>query len=262
MTDLIMFMGQSNMAGRGDSAKAILCPIEAGWEYRPVTAPDTLFPIAEPFGRQENRPGGIDDKDKKSGGLVSAFAESYYRQCGRQLIAVSASEGGTSIAQWLERLLPDALSRLKQAKAFMEKQGTPPERILVIWCQGETDADHDLSAEQYSESFLKIWRQLKAAGAEHCFVIQIGHFNYLLHPEGRNGADGETLDRRYGVIRQAQQQLCESREDLTLAASLEPYLQLMKDSFHYHQEAYNQVGEEAGRAAGLWREQHDRSVQG
>ena len=60
--DLIMFMGQSNMAGRGEAAKAPVCLEEAGAEYRAVTAPDCLCPVREPFGADENRKFKINDE--------------------------------------------------------------------------------------------------------------------------------------------------------------------------------------------------------
>ena len=50
MTDLILFAGQSNMAGRGEAEAAQPCPPSVGMEYRAVTAPDRLVPIAEPVG--------------------------------------------------------------------------------------------------------------------------------------------------------------------------------------------------------------------
>lgn len=37
---LIMFMGQSNMAGRGTAEQAPAVPDGTGYEYRAVTAPD------------------------------------------------------------------------------------------------------------------------------------------------------------------------------------------------------------------------------
>lgn len=87
--DLVLFAGQSNMAGRGCAAEAAPCPEEAGWEYRAVSAPDALYPIGEPFGRHENVPGALDDGEKKTGSMVSAFAAAYYRLSGRRLVCVS-----------------------------------------------------------------------------------------------------------------------------------------------------------------------------
>ena len=41
--DLIVFAGQSNMAGRGDAEDAPECLPGAGYEYKAVSAPEDLF---------------------------------------------------------------------------------------------------------------------------------------------------------------------------------------------------------------------------
>ena len=57
--DLLFFMGQSNMAGRGEAALAPVVAPGMGYEYRAVTDPDTLHPLEEPFGVNENDPAGV-----------------------------------------------------------------------------------------------------------------------------------------------------------------------------------------------------------
>lgn len=56
--DLMVFMGQSNMAGRGEAEEAVQCPEEAGREFRAVSDPTRLYPVREPFGKEENHPSG------------------------------------------------------------------------------------------------------------------------------------------------------------------------------------------------------------
>lgn len=254
MTDLILFAGQSNMAGRGEAELAQLCPAAAGLEYRAVTMPQRLVPIREPFGRCENREGGIDDHEMKSGSLVSAFVNAYSQASGRSVVAVSASQGGTSTAQWLEYLAEDAARRLEDALAFLNSRGAAPAHVLVAWCQGETDGDHAVTKETYIRNFERIWEMLRKAGAQQCGLIQIGHYNYKGYPCAPDGQDGLTVDAQYDVIRKAQAELCERRPDVWMIGSFEPCLSMMKDQFHYHQPAYEQVGRQAGKAfAGLVR---------
>lgn len=245
MLDLILFAGQSNMAGRGDASQAPVPGPDMGWEYRPITAPGQLMPIREPVGRDENRTGGIDDGDKKSGGLVSAFVCEYHKRTGRQVVAVSASQGGTTSRQWTQILARDAAGRLKAARACLHAKGLAPDHVFVLWCQGESDGDQGIDAQRYTANFDAVWSTLRAAGAEHCFVISIGHFNLLRYPRGLYGLSGEQLDDRYSVIRSAQYELCRAREDVSLAADFEPCLPLMKDEFHYYQAAYNAAGAKA-----------------
>lgn len=243
--DVILFMGQSNMAGRGEAKKATVCDGKAGVEFRAISNPSSFVPLLEPFGKNENVETGIDDSGRKKGSLVSAFVQKYYQETGRQVIAVSASEGGTTSAQWKDNLVKDGADRLQITRKFLKTQGITPEHIYMIWCQGESDGDNNIDGEQYKRNMEEIWNIMKCAGAEHCFVIQIGHFNYKGFPEGMYGIDGLELDRRYGKIRKAQEELCQENSEFTMAATFETCLSFMKDQFHYHQEAYELVGKEA-----------------
>lgn len=244
--DILVFAGQSNMAGRGEWEKAVSCPEEAGMEFRAIQSPDRLFPITEPFGKQENVVDGVNDLDKKRGGMVSAFVKRYYEVTGRTVMAISASEGGTSTCEWLKRLLPDAMQRLESGRRFAKEQKLPVEHTAVIWCQGETDADCRVTSEEHQENLRKIIAGFRKAGAEQFFVISIGHYNYKLHPQEEMEAALEH-DSRYAGIRSAQEQVCEQDEGVFLAESFEPYLEQMKDHYHYHQEAYEQVGRDAAQ---------------
>lgn len=247
-TDLILFAGQSNMAGRGKAAEAPGCEIHMGQEFRAVSDPGRLYPIEEPFGEQENNPQGLDDGAKKSGSMVSAFVREYYERTGHTVIAVSASKGGSSSGQWIEIYASDAANRLQKAREYLKKEQLELAHIYVIWSQGETDGDHGVSAEQYRKNFAVIWEKLKEAGAERCFLIQTGHFNYAAYPDGLKGVGGKEMDNRYEVIRKAQETLCDEFSDVYMVASFEPYLHLMKDMFHYKQQVYNEVGKTAARS--------------
>lgn len=238
--DLILFAGQSNMAGRGCVSEATVCQPGIGWEYGAVTDPLTLHPLTEPFGLNENVSGLIDDGEKKSGGMTSAFVAEYYRLTGRMVVCVSASRGGTTSQEWCDGLVQDAAMRLVQAQLWLSRQGLIPSHTLVLWCQGESDGDRAVSAEKYRRNFQTIWQELQKAGAEYCGLIQIGHFNRSLQPEDKR-------DTQYAIIRDAQLHLVETEPCVFLAGSFAPYETYMKDAFHYHQAAYNEVGKKAAK---------------
>lgn len=80
--DILLFMGQSNMAGRGDDQLAPKVLPGAAWEYRAVTEPDRLVPLAEPFGVNENREGGVWEPGMKTGSMAAAFVNACYRKDG------------------------------------------------------------------------------------------------------------------------------------------------------------------------------------
>lgn len=244
--DLVIFAGQSNMSGRGSAAEAPVCEPEAGFEFKSVGRPAALVPIAEPFGLGEDKTGGIDDRDgrggtKRRGSMVSGFVQTYYSKTGRQIVAVSASVGGTSTAEWKVRYIGDAVSRLDSARAYLKGHGIGTGHIFVVWCQGETDGDKGVSAREYMENTRELFGAFQRHGAEKCFLIQIGHFNYIDFPD-----QGRNIDRRYGVIRDAQKTLCENDGDFILAGSFQDQLENMADAYHYKQAAYNAVGKEAG----------------
>ena len=52
--DLIIFAGQSNMSGGGDTSLIPSLVEGAGYEYKAVTAPNSLKALKEPFGKKEN----------------------------------------------------------------------------------------------------------------------------------------------------------------------------------------------------------------
>ena len=122
--DLFMFMGQSNMAGRGitNASHPEKAPTVLGYkgsEYRVISNPTVLNAIVEPFGKDENKTGGISESSK-TGSMVSSFVNAYYNVTNTPIIAVSASQGGTKISQWQPDgiLLTDAVQRLDDTIAF------------------------------------------------------------------------------------------------------------------------------------------------
>ena len=143
--DLILFMGQSNMAGRGRAEEAPAVPEGTGYEFRAVTAPDRLFPLTEPFGRDENDPEGVYEPGMKTGSLVSAFVNAYVAETHVPVVGISCAKGGSAIAE--------------------------------AWCQGCTDGDLRTDPEVYRQRTSAMMRGLQeACKIEKCFLIEIGNF--------------------------------------------------------------------------------------
>ncbi len=241
--DLFMFMGQSNMAGRGiaDKVRAEGVPElkeGAGYEYRAVSAPHCLYPISEPFGRRENRKGGIDDKAMKTGSMVTAFANAYYEKTNIPIVGVSASKGGSRIDFWQPGgdFLNDAIERMKAAAEFLNANHHIIRHRFMVWCQGESDGDISKPGEVYRQEFTCMLDAMLGAGIEKCFLIKIGHYN------GKGGWN-------YDEIRAAQETIARMNENVVMVSRAFGEMKargLMKDEFHYFQEAYNIVGREAG----------------
>lgn len=244
--DLFLFMGQSNMAGRGivdethSEGVPKLIP-GAGYEYRAVSAPGRLCEISEPFGRNENRKEGIDDKEMKTGSMVTAFVNAYYGKTGIPVVGISASKGGSRIDMWQPggSFLKDTISRLNAAAEYLKVNSYGIRHKFMLWCQGESDGDISKPGEQYREEFEKMLGAMLEAGIEKCFLVRIGHYN------GFGKQD-------YGGIMAAQEEIADTNEKVVMVSTAFAEMKargLMKDDFHYFQEAYNIVGREAGENA-------------
>lgn len=256
--DLFMFMGQSNMAGRGivtverPEAAPELLP-NAGYEFRAVSAPGELIPISEPFGRRENRRGGIDDGDMKTGSMVTAFVNAYYTRTGTPVVGVSASKGGSVISQWRPggAYLTDAIRRMDSALEFLRGSKITVRHRFMLWCQGESDADTGNTGAAYVRDLTLMLDDMFSHGIERCFLVQIGRFN---------GAG-----RTYAPMRALQDRIAAENERVTMVSRLFEKMKergLMKDPFHYFQQAYNEVGRDAGENTAKFVLAHENAADG
>ena len=64
-----------------------------GFEYRAVTAPAQLHPLAEPFGVNENDPAGVNEPGMKTGSMVSSFVNACTAKTGVAIVGVSCAKG-------------------------------------------------------------------------------------------------------------------------------------------------------------------------
>lgn len=176
--DLLFFMGQSNMAGRGEAALAPVVAPGMGYEYRAVTDPDTLHPLEEPFGVNENDPAGVYEPGMKTGAMVSSFVNACTAQTGVPVVGVSCAKGGSAIAKWLPGTpyYQDAVRRARKARAFLQANGYPIRHSAMVWCQGCTDGDLHTPKDVYKADTERVLHSfMQDAGAQTCFLIQIGN---------------------------------------------------------------------------------------
>ena len=248
IVDLVLFAGQSNMAGRGEYAEATRCEPNHGFEYHAVTEPGVLTTVGEPFGKYENNStvndAGSNGIDRRSGDMVSAFMESYYSVSGVPIVGVQCSRGGTETKWWNGTVLTEAAARYNEAKAYLESCSYTIGKQFMVWCQGEADADNNRSIDTYKSNTKNIFNTLKTStGISDMFMIRIGHCK----TSGAAAID-TTKDPRYKAVNLAQKELADEEADITAVASLytDEYAALMRDQYHYHQEAYNSVGAIAG----------------
>lgn len=236
VVDLVMFMGQSNMAGRGVAAEAPTVEEGHGYEFRAVSDPTKLYPIAEPFGANENR--GVVKESSKTGSMVSAFVNAYYEARKVPIVGVSCSKGGTGTDFWAPNgdALNEAIARHNAAKEWLEDNGYIIARDFMVWCQGETDANDGITADAYSANLTAIIEEMIAeAGTEFCAVVRIG-----------NKKDAPS---QFDKVILAQTALCKTYDKAVLVSTKLAAFAAegkMKDEYHYTQEGYNIVGADAG----------------
>ena len=235
MVDLVIFMGQSNMVGNGDASKAPVVQEGHGYEFKAVSDPTRLYNISEPFGANENR--GAVTSNMRTGSLVSAFVESYYAQTGVPIVGVSSSKGATNIDYWKVGgdALRETILRYTTAENYLLNNGYSIRHRYMVWLQGETDGEEGMSTETYKNKLTAIFAEMNTHGIEKCMVIRIGN----------NSDNAKENDK----IILAQTQLCAEHDDFVLISGKLAYMAeagLMKDKYHYKQEGYNIVGEDAG----------------
>lgn len=247
--DLFIFMGQSNMGGRGIQYSEAV-PVGAGhaYEYRAVTGNDQngwLYQVQEPFGKDENNQ-QLSDGNKKSGGMVSAFCEAYYQSAQVPVIAVSASVGGTSINLWTPGTdyFNEAKRRLTNAIQYTcGLEDGQVRHVNMVWCQGESDASAFAAGKMdYSGKLNSIVQGLKnlynGLGVEHCFIV----------PPSEYG-DGQ-LSEAKTALAEEQIKLCSQNPDFVLASlKFRNVPKVLRDDPHFFQGVYNVCGWDAGTHA-------------
>ena len=237
VVDLVMFMGQSNMAGRGDYTQATTVPTGHGYEFRAVSDPTKLYDIgSQAFGKDENN--GVINETSKTGSMVPALMNSYYNYTGVPIVGVSASMGGKDISFWATNgdALNETITRYNTTKTWLESNGYTIRHNYMVWCQGETDGRLATTIDTYKTKLKELFSEMQKQGIEKSMVIRIG-----------NNRDDATL---YDNIIKAQTELCAENDDFVMiTAELAGMAEdgLMKDTAHYKQEGYNIAGADAGK---------------
>lgn len=253
VVDLIIFAGQSNMAGRGETSEdfpqtAPAVTPGAGYEFKTKTDPTQLYAITEPFGYAENAAddeSGIYDGTRKTGDMVPAFVNAYYANNGHvPVVGVSASEGGSSSVEWQPTTgnnFVDLAARVALARTWLVDNGYSIRHQYCLWCQGESDGDNINSGtetlDEYKTRARAIFTGLIDLGLEKVLLVRIGNCN------------ASSTSTRYKAIINWQTEEAKTNENIVLVSTDFAAMRaegMMKDSFHYYQVGYNITGNSAG----------------
>lgn len=188
-TDLIIFSGQSNMEGEAERMPEDNSPVEGALEYRYLE--DRLVPLKHPAGENISNDGKVFIPRHRDGwgttqscALLSAwrkrtnpapfFCKGYVKASGRNVIAVHAAKGATTIDYWQRGELGYEML-CKKAKRAIEM--TNPEHIYFVWLQGESDAIAKKSKDEYKKQMITLYESLhKDLGVEKFGNILVGRF--------------------------------------------------------------------------------------
>lgn len=251
--DIIVFAGQSNMAGAGGNYK--LAPVPAygtAYEFDVSTNTKKCMLLKEPFGEGVNRVNDLENKNVIStrGTIASAFSINYYKKTKTPVVGLACFWGGSSTNTWLNRgLVKTTQKNIKSAKKYLKKKNVEVRHIYMVWFQGESDAEQGLSASKYISRMNKIYKKVKSVGVEKVFVITIGEDTG--HPD------------RNDTIISAQKKLCRKYNAFIMASQTAPKLYESRSSYysdtvHFNQYALNKIGYEAGKVAGNYAKKHSK----
>lgn len=227
--DLITFMGQSNIAGRGTGGPA---PVGGtAYEFRAITDPTRLYPLEDPFGVNENVSGAIDDGAAKTGSCVPSFVRSYFANVGRTIIGVSASDGGTGIDDWTPNTARynDAVSRINAAIAYLQGEGFTIAHNYVVWGQGEHD--YAMSISDYATKLKAIRSALTTdCGIEFMDIARTG----ITPSDATNPITAQTE-----VTQEMNNAFLMGS---TITAAFPDLGEMKPDNLHYNQAGLNRLG--------------------
>ena len=188
-TDLIIFSGQSNMEGESECLPADNDAVEGALEYRYLE--DRLIPLKHPAGETISNDGrfylprhtdgwgttqncALLGAWRKHTNPVPFFCKSYIKASGRNVIAVHAAKGATTIDAWMRGQVSYEMLVKKAGKAIAM---TNPEHIYFVWLQGESDAIAKKSKQKYKELLITLFQNLKEdLGVEIFGNILVGRF--------------------------------------------------------------------------------------
>ena len=239
--DLVIFSGQSNMAGGGgDALQAPAVPKDHGYEFRCGKVATGMYEIVEPFGIYQD--GYLSDPDGiRKGSLVSDFANAYYKNTGVPILALSATRSGSSINYWLSSAVKaELMEKYDLVNSWCEANFITIRHRYVVWLQGETDGMAGMSTEEYEKKLVEVFMPLINKGLDQVFVIPVGHV--------------AGLPAAYETVAAAQMDLCANSPYFTMATDTLRSLpdMYLPDTVHYNQSALNLVGKNSGVTAAVF----------
>ena len=243
--DIIIFGGQSNMQGQTESLPSENPVTDGIFEYRFIT--DSLKPLCHPVGEDigERDVNDIAAAHMGHGTLVPAFCRGYKEVTGRDVVAIHAAKGATTISDWQQDTERYYIAARKISKGIEKvRKEYPLGKIFYVWLQGESDAIKGTNGYDYMKFLISYKNSLvKDFAIDKFGIIKVG---YYVH------------DKRDEVIMQSQEKTVKTDKDFIMltrvATELSENSAFINPSApgHYNNRAMDIIGEIAGRTLGVY----------
>ena len=249
--DIIIFGGQSNMQGQTEGLPFVNAPVERALEYR-VTE-NALIPLKHPVGEAYGEE-SLAAAFGGGGSLVPAFCRSYAKNCGREVVAIHAARGNTTLGEW-QKGTHRFYYAAQKIRAGIEKVKEKYEigKVYYVWLQGESDAIIHTSEEEYLRALITYKNTLKTEfGIDKFGLIKVGYFFSISqwHTQVSTLEEKRACDE---AIMRAQERAAKEDSDFIMLTRLCPDLSLHSEyinpqaSGHYNNLAMDIIGESAGK---------------
>ncbi len=251
--DVIIFGGQSNMQGQTEGLPETNACVEVAVEYR--FGLDNAIPLCHPVGEDLGADKMLAASHEGGGSLVPAFCKAYIQSTGRQVMAIHAARGSTTIAEWQKgtpRFHLAARKIFAGLKKAEELGGV--DRIFYVWLQGESDAIISTTEEEYFESLIRYKNSLKKEfGIEKFGIIKVGYFFSVSQWHAQVSTYEKKLACDEAIMR-AQERAVEVDPDFVMLTRIcgefsrdESHIN-PKASGHYNNATMDIIGDVAGKA--------------
>jgi hypothetical protein len=252
--DVIIFSGQSNM--QGESEALLSSDAVAGaYEYKLLT--NSIVPLKDPVGEDigfdltqgweysTNTDGwhafhALGSSSEGNSSLLTSFCDTYVKKTGREVLAIHAARGSTTIDQWMSDT-PGYRVLVKKVTEGIKKASELGEigRVFLVWLQGESDAIFKKNKETYKKMASELNRSFKNdLGIEKFCIIRVGRF---------------TNDSRDDEIIEAQSEICREDPDFLMLTEISTELNRQPEHMnpnvagHYSAKGLYKLGYEAGK---------------
>ena len=251
--DVIIFGGQSNMQGQTEGLPTVNEPVKGALEYHFFG--DELVELKHPVGEDINPEMGVARSSQGGGSLVPACCRAYVQATGREVIAIHAARGNTTLGEW-RKGTHRHWNMAKKIRAGLAKAKELGEigHIYYVWLQGESDAIIGTSTEEYVAMLTEYKNTLKKEfGIEKFGIIKVGYF-YCTSQWHQHIGTYETRKVFDEAIHKAQELAVERDGDFVMLTrictemSMNPTYINPEASGHYNNAGMEIIGGEAGTA--------------